>query len=75
MTGAGVSRKDRLAKAGVRGKKPISAILRTIHVMLEGKNTTCGRWSNSLRSQPKKNGHLSSSELDHLRTGRGQDNL
>ena len=48
---------------------------RTSGVMLEDQNMSCGRRTNSLRSQPKMNGHLVSGELDYLCKARGQDNL
>jgi len=70
----GDSTKDMFVKDGLREKKAIGAISRTGHVMGEDKNTICGRMPNSLRNQPKKNGHLLSTVLDDLQDARGQDN-
>jgi len=47
VTRAVDTRKDGLAKEGVRGKKPMGAIQRTSHVMREDRNTTCCRRSSA----------------------------
>ena len=72
-SGSGESTKDRLAKDGVLGKRPIGAIPRTSHGIPEDKNTTCCHITNSLQSQPKNHGRLLASEVV-LRESRGQDN-
>jgi len=40
--------------------------------MPEDKNMTCSHMPNSLRNQPKKSGHLASSELDYPREAEGK---
>jgi len=75
ISGSGESTEDKLVEDGVRGKMPIGTIPRTSHVMPEDQNTRCSCIPNSRRNQPKKNGHLLSSELDYPGQVRGQDNL
>jgi len=67
VSGSGAFTKARLVKDRVRGKKPIGAIPSTSRVMPEDQNMTCGGMPNSRWNQPKKNGHLLSSELDYHR--------
>jgi len=74
VSGSGESRKDRLVKDTVQGKKPVGAISRTSDVMPEDQKTTSARITNSLHHQSKKIGHLLSSKLDYLSETLGQDN-
>ena len=70
----GCIHRGQVGKRGSPREMPIGTILRTSRVMPEDQNTRCSRIPNSRRNQPKKNGHLLSSELAYHRRARGADN-
>ena len=67
---SGRLQKGRLGKGWSPREKTLGVIPRTSPVMLEDKNVSWGRRTNSLR-QPKTNSHLLSGQLDYIRNARG----